>query len=196
MGIADLSAVLRAARLLHDRLPEVAAFAPWPVDMVPGNLAPLDIPAARQVAGFAHRGNRDTQPLIDAITASTAHGHWTRTYSEAEVGAHFLETYGYYELFGPNGHFRSPDLRAYVAYWGPGLDYAWHSHAAEEMYVVLAGQARFRSRRQGDAVLGAGQTRVHAGHESHAMVTDGQPVLTYVLWRGAGLSDLPAMDSA
>ncbi|UWQ26429.1 hypothetical protein K3553_08175 [Leisingera aquaemixtae] len=188
----SLSQALQAACDLHSRLPALRAFAPWPSDLEPAALAPAAIPAQQQVAEFALPGTPETQPLIGTLRTAAGQAHWTQTYTEAEVGAHFLQNYGYFELFGPTGHFRSTQLRAYIAYWGAGLRYDWHSHEAEELYVVLGGGAEFLTE-ESECWLQAGGTRLHGGWQPHAMNTGAEPVLTYVLWRGAGLAGLPLM---
>ena len=187
--------VLHAAQLLHQSHPELSAFGAWPTDLVRAELEPHHLPAADQVQELPFSGTSQTQPLVQAIKATTKRAQWRQTYTETEVGAAFLGRYGYYELFGPRGHFHSTQLRGYVAYWGPDLVYDWHSHQAEEIYLNLAGAAVFKVE-AGEAFIGAGQTRRHLSWESHAMTTTDQPILTFVLWRGEGLGDLPRMDPA
>ncbi|MDA7963685.1 dimethylsulfonioproprionate lyase family protein [Ruegeria sp.] len=191
----NLDDVLEAARTLHQSHADMAAFAPWPTDLTPAALPARSIPATGLVEAFAEPGSSQTQALIDAITATTHLAHWKRTYTEEEVGADFRNRYGYYELFGPTGHFHSTQLRGYVGYWGAGLTYDWHSHQAEEIYLTLAGGATFKV--AGDeAYVGPGQTRLHSSWQSHAMTTTDQPILTLVFWRGEGMGDLPRMDAA
>ncbi|SDC44487.1 dimethylsulfonioproprionate lyase family protein [Ruegeria marina] len=190
-----LNHVLAAARALHAAHPDLAGFAPWPDDLEPVECIPVPVPATGLVAGFDLPGTPLTQPLIDAIRATVHLARWTRTYSEAEVGADFLNRYGYYELFGPTGHFHSTRLRGYVAYWGEGLTYDWHRHEAEEIYLVLAGGARFRSA-EDSIETGPGQTRAHVSWQFHAMDTTDRPVLTFVLWRGAGMAGHARIDAA
>ncbi|TMV07568.1 hypothetical protein FGK63_08850 [Ruegeria sediminis] len=193
--MTTLEDVLEAARLLHAAHPDLAAFAPWPRDLTPSGLQPRPIPATDLVAAFAHSGTPLTNALIDAVRATAHLAEWKRTYTEEEVGADFRNRYGYFELFGPTGHFHSNQLRGYVAYWGEGLSYDWHSHQAEELYLTLGGGALFKV--DGDeAHVGPGQTRAHASWQSHAMITTEQPILTFVLWRGEGMADLPKMDAA
>ncbi|KIC41789.1 hypothetical protein RA28_20630 [Ruegeria sp. ANG-S4] len=190
-----LEDVLEAARHLHQSHPDLAAFADWPTDLAAAPLPATPVPATRLVSEFDLTGTEATQHLISAVAATADQAHWKLTYSEEEVGADFLARYGYYELFGPKGHFHSNQLRGYIAYWGAGLLYDWHSHEAEEIYLALAGGARFKSE-QDEAFVGPGQTRQHHGRQSHAMITKDQPILSFVLWRGAGLGDLPRMDAA
>ncbi|NOD76444.1 MULTISPECIES: dimethylsulfonioproprionate lyase family protein [unclassified Ruegeria] len=189
-----LDDVLEAARQLHQAHPELSAFGAWPSDLSAAVTEPVHVPAADLVQGFGLRGSELTQPLIDAVKATTHLAHWKQTYTEEEVGADFLNRYGYYELFGPTGHFHSAQLRGYIGYWGAGLNYDWHSHQAEEIYLTLAGGALFKV--EGDETfVGPNQTRLHSSRQSHAMITTDQPILTFVLWRGDGMGDLPRMDA-
>lgn len=190
-----LDDVLMAARRLHQNHPDLAGFGGWPTDLSRTDLQPAQIPATRLVSKFGLSGTPETQALVTAIAATAEQAHWKLTYSESEVGADFLSRYGYYELFGPSGHFHSTQLRGYVAYWGAGLQYDWHSHQAEELYLTLAGEACFKV--EGNAQLvGPGQTRQHESWQSHAMTTSDHSILTFVLWRGDGMDELPRMDAA
>jgi mannose-6-phosphate isomerase-like protein (cupin superfamily) len=190
-----LDDVLRAAQLVHQTHPDLSAFGEWPTDLSASELEPNHIPAADQVRELTLSGNAETQALVEAIKATAHLAQWKHTYTVEEVGAEFLSRYGYYELFGPTGHFHSTQLRGYVGYWGPGLAYDWHSHQAEELYLTLAGGALFKVDGE-EAFVAEGQTRSHESWQSHAMTTTDQPILTFVLWRGEGMGDLPRMDAA
>ncbi|WP_299349781.1 dimethylsulfonioproprionate lyase family protein [uncultured Shimia sp.] len=191
--MSGLGAVLEAARQLHANHADLRDYAPWPEDLAPANLPARPVPATKIIAETPLRGIDMTQPLINAVRAASGVAAWKRTYTEEEVGAHFRNHYGYFELFGPTGHFNSSSLRGYIAYWGEGLNYDWHSHEAEELYLCLAGGAEFH-RSDGSLTLEPGQTRAHDSRQSHAMTTHVKPILTFVLWRGPGLADLPRMD--
>ncbi|WP_164661914.1 dimethylsulfonioproprionate lyase family protein [Tropicibacter sp. Alg240-R139] len=190
-----LDAVLEAARQLHNLHPDLNGFAPWPDDLTPSGLQPRAVPATDLVANLALPGTPQTDALVQAVKAATHLASWKRTYTEEEVGTDFRNRYGYFELFGPTGHFHSTQLRGYIGYWGERLSYDWHSHEAEELYLSIAGEATFYAD-EDEASFQAGQTRAHTSWQSHAMVTNGHPILTFVLWRGAGMADLPKMDAA
>ncbi|MFY2823783.1 dimethylsulfonioproprionate lyase family protein [Ruegeria sp. MALMAid1280] len=190
-----LDDVLEAARQLHQAHPDLSAFGAWPTDLTATRLRPSHIPAVDLVRDFDADGSETTRALSDAIRATAHLAHWKLTYTEEEVGADLLQRYGYYELFGPTGHFHSTQLRGYVAYWGAGLHYDWHSHQAEELYLTLAGGAVFRVPGI-ECFVGPNKTRHHESWQSHAMTTTDQPILTFVLWRGEGMDDLPRMDAA
>ncbi|KIC41878.1 hypothetical protein RA27_00185 [Ruegeria sp. ANG-R] len=187
--------VLEAARQVHQTHPHLTGFGEWPTDLSDSNLQPASVPATRLVGEFDLAGTTATQALVNAVVATAELAHWRLTYTEDEVGADFLARYGYYELFGPHGHFHSTQLRGYIAFWGAGLNYGWHSHQAEELYLTLAGEARFKVEGN-EAIITPGQTRLHESWQSHAMTTTNKPILTFVLWRGDGIGDLPQMDAA
>ena len=191
--MTSLDLVLNAARELHASHPDLQAYAPWPEDLKPANLPARPVPATDIVAGNGPQGIDMTQPLIDAVRETAGLASWKRTYTEEEVGAEFLSRYGYYELFGPTGHYHTTALRGYIGYWGHGLHYDWHSHEAEELYLCLSGEAEFH-RADNSLTLRPGETRAHQSWQSHAMTTHDHPILTFVLWRGPGLAGLPRMD--
>ncbi|WP_170772745.1 dimethylsulfonioproprionate lyase family protein [Ruegeria lacuscaerulensis] len=189
-----LDDVLMAARQLHQTHPDLAAFGDWPDDLSALDLPPNAIPAVPLVQSIQPDAG-PTQALTESICVTAHLANWKQTYTKDEVGADFLNRFGYYELFGPTGHFHSTKLRGYVAFWGEGLAYNWHSHQAEELYLIAAGRARFHVAGN-DAELTPNQTRLHTSWQSHAMTTTDSPILTYVLWRGEGLDALPRMDAA
>ncbi|WP_282152561.1 dimethylsulfonioproprionate lyase family protein [Ruegeria atlantica] len=187
--------VLEAARQLHQSNPELSEFGAWPDDLTPTDLEPNQIPAVELIQQTDFATGHATRSLSDAIRATANLALWKHTYTEEEVGADFLNRYGYYELFGPTGHFHSTQMRGYVAYWGAGLNYDWHSHQAEELYLIVGGGAMFRVE-EDETYVGPNQTRHHSSWQSHAMTTTDEPILAFVLWRGQGLNDLPQMDAA
>ncbi len=175
--------------------PAVIEFAGWPQAEY-RETAPLPVPVIETLAGWQGAMIPETQALCDALRTVWMLAHWQQTYSEAEVGRNFLDNYGYFELVGPFGHFHSEDIRAYIAYWGPGLYYDWHRHEAEELYVILAGEAVFEAEGQSAALLRAGDVRMHTSNQPHAMLTEGSGVLALVLWRGSGLDGAARMGRA
>ena len=192
-GVAHL---LAAVRRLHDTTPALQAYAPWPDDLSPQAVIPASVAVTHSIGVRSLPGTRQTAPVIRALRRAAPDLQWRQTYSEAEVGPAFLSDYGYVELFGPTGHFRSAKLRGYIGIWGPGLTYDWHDHEAEELYFTLAGSAVFSARDMPNAVLRPGDARAHTSGQPHLMLTLDQPFLAYALWRGAGMDGLPRMISS
>ncbi len=194
--MTPLHALLRTIQRLHTNTPALHGFTPWPEDLTPTKLGPAPCAAAATVTNAAMPGTRATSPVIRALRRAAPNLHWKQTYSEAEVGARFLATYGYVELFGPNGHFHSAEVRGYVGYWGPDLIYDWHAHEAEELYFTLSGRAMFCARGASNALLRPGEARQHLTEQPHFMATLDRPYLAYAVWRGAGIDGLPRMIAA
>ncbi|MEC3862642.1 dimethylsulfonioproprionate lyase family protein [Mesobacterium sp. TK19101] len=181
-----------AATLLIAANPQLMGFAGWPLAM-PSPKPPRPIPAAALLRGWADGTTDVTLALRNSVQDLADYADWRQTYTEEEVGADFLNRYGWFELVGPEGHFRSDAVRAYIAWWGENLYYPWHLHEAEELYYILAGHALFEAEGQVSTVLRAGDIRIHASNQPHAMTTTDSPVLALVLWRGAGLQGAPRM---
>ena len=146
-----------------------------------GTAAACPAPTAAKIIAWQLDGDTITTPLHHAIQHAAPHVNWQFICSEAEVGRHFLDNYGYFELFGPTGHFHSDKCNAHIAYWGLDLYYPAHHHASEELYFVLSGAAMFESDGDAAATLGPAKNRFHASHQPHAMTTTDSAILTLVL---------------
>ena len=186
----SVPALLSAVERLHTATPALSAFALWPQDLIPNNLAPEPCPL---VANLGAMADIATHPILTALITAAPSLRWKQSYTAEEVGHPFLETYGYVELFGPDGQFHSATSRGYIGIWGPGLTYDWHAHEAEEMYYCLAGDGVFIADGVPSVHLRPGATRTHHSNQRHMMVTLENPIFTYVVWRGAGLAGLPKL---
>lgn len=186
----SLNRALQAAKGWHSGLPALAAFCPWPDDLSATDLPAHPLPAAKLIASDPGTTSPPGMALQQAITAAIPHLHWQHGYSAAEVGQDFLDRFCWCELIGPAGHFQSQTIRLTLAYWGPNLFYPRHHHRAEEIYSIVSGRALFHADGLPDADLGSEATRQHASNQPHAMTTQAAPVLTLVLWRPPGLTDM------
>lgn len=184
-----------ALTLLIAANPQLVGFAGWPLARAQ-TLPQTSVPAVQFVRGWTEGNTATTAELHEAVREIADLADWRQTYSEDEVGADFLNRYGWFELVGPKGHFHSNEVRAYIAYWGENLYYPWHVHEAEELYYIIAGQALFEAEGMPPQVLGPGDIRVHSSNQPHAMTTTDSPVLALALWRGAGLAGVPRMGTA
>src|SRR5208283_5999066 len=111
---------------------------------------------------------------------------WRQTYGPDEVGAAFIENYGWTELFGARGRERAKTAGGLVLL-GPNTSYPAHRHEAEEIYLPLSGAAHWR---QGDALWRErppGTLIHHCSEEIHAMRTGKEPLLALYLWRSEQL---------
>jgi len=180
--------LLDAARHVYSHSEELQKFAPWPSDLIYVERPEQRVPAVRQIKKWT-----GTHPLHIATQRVAEFGNWKLTYTEDEVGFGFLQDYGYLELYGPDGHFQTDEGRAYIGYWGRGLYYPWHRHEAEEIYSVVSGSGYFESEGAEPAQLKTGDTRMHQSNQPHALTMTDGPILTFVLWRGAGIAGIPIM---
>ncbi len=180
--------LLNAVKSRYDATPDLQEFGAWPQDMTFREIAPNPLPAIRQIKKW-----QAPDPVHIALQNVIDLCNWKQTYTEEEVGFGFLQDYGYIELFGPDGHFLTNELRGYIAYWGRGLYYPWHHHKAEEIYCVLSGSAVFEVDTAPARTVHPGDCQYHASDQPHAMTLKSAPILALVLWRGDGLADLPKM---
>ncbi|MEM1275710.1 MAG: dimethylsulfonioproprionate lyase family protein [Pseudomonadota bacterium] len=190
-----LAELYAAAQSFCLHVPGLAAFAEMPSDPEPAALAPQPVPALGQLAEELPTGNASPEGtrLTKAVIAAKDAIQWQLTYDEALVGADFLRRYGWFELLGPTGHFRSEELVAFIGYWGPGLRYPWHKHASREIYAVVDGRAVMERMQAGARDLGPGGTSPHASWEPHALRTDRAPLLALALQAGEGLNEIPLL---
>lgn len=99
------------------------------------------------------------------------------------------ERIGFAELIGPDGPLQAPACRVGFTLVAPDTAYPLHAHPAVELYLVIAGRARWRA---GDTEqwMSPGALVLHRAHEPHAMRTFDEPLLA--LWGWSGEIDAPA----
>lgn len=88
------------------------------------------------------------------------------------------------ELIGPTGMFPQDDIRVGLFFQSAALDYVTREHAAEETFIMLAGQgfwscydAPLESKTVGDIIH-------HPSSAPHKSVTDKSPLLAAWRWSG------------
>ena len=185
--------VLEQAKVVWEANSELINFCQIEGSLKSNNLTPTTTPGSSSVNKAEYQGSRETMPLIRAIKNHANEANWLQTYSTSEVGEDFSNRHCYFELIGPKGHFYAEKMRVFICYWGEYLNYKWHSHEAEEMYYILGGKARFRTKTM-KKILKAGDTQTHKSWASHSMDTLEEPMLAFILWRGNGLNQLAKID--
>lgn len=171
-------------RDLHRSHAGLGDFVPFAHDLRATGFKPFHIPASDLLQAETRLSSPDDlAPLRDAFVAAAPLARWRETYKDTDIGDDFLNRFGCYCLIGPDAPFVSDQMGGWVVYMPPHLDYTWHHHPAEEMYVVLAGEAEFRREGEAPETLRAGDTSFHASNQPHAMTTHDHPVMCYVTWR-------------
>ena len=139
---------------------------------------PSAVKAAGQKTGF----------LVDMLASLTNDLAWGQTYSAQDFGAGFLKKYGWTEFIGLRGLIACDRMACGILFLGPQIEYPWHSHAAEEVYVPLTEPTLWRSGGQEWAYRAAGLPIYHSSGVWHAMRTESVPLLALYLWRGGDLA--------
>lgn len=163
------------------------AVADWGSDWTP--VPPRQLPAA----GFLEPGNAapETRPLLEAFIRHRDSRFWEQSYTKADavVGDNMLAGYGFAEVIGKRGPFLSDRVRAGLGVWGPWIDYPAHRHAAEEVYLPLAGGAEFRLGDAPPAIYGPG-TAVHVPSLlTHGFRTLEAPFAVFYIWQAGDLRE-------
>jgi len=118
-------------------------------------------------------------PLLKACAPRLA---WT--VGNFRMPASFAGRSAYVEIVGPEGLAHRHDLRFGLYLQTPESLYPPHNHAAEELYYVLSGIARWQ-KADGEFHAKAPGTLIrHAPWERHAMQTAAEPLLAMWAWTG------------
>ena len=96
----------------------------------------------------------------------------------------FLANYAYAELVGPGGMALSADTAPGLLLIGPDNHYPPYSHPAEEIYLVVAGEAEWRQGSEAWKTRTPASVIHHAPNRVHAMRTAAEPLLALYAWRG------------
>ncbi len=150
------------------------------------------LPVCATLLGAELNGSAVTRPVVDAFLRGIHRFAWNQTYTADDFGAAFLDRYGWVELVGERGCFHSARLLMSFLALGPETTYPAHRHAAEEIYVPLAGDALWMKSREprGDFVpRQPGDIIHHPSMTWHAIETLDQPLIALALWRGGDLTE-------
>lgn len=161
----------------------------WPDTEARRDLPPAALPVLKVLGQAVAAAPRAAQPLVRELRAVAASLRWRQTYTPAEVGARFLENYGWTELLGLTGEVPSEQLALGFLLLGPNTDYPRHAHPAEEIYLPLSGTAQWWTAATDWHAVAPLVPVPHAGNEAHAMRTGTQPLLALYLWHGPYLHE-------
>jgi len=190
--VTDAGRLAAAARALlagFDQ-PELASFLDgWPApDAARRTVESAALPVLRWLDRLPPLAIADTRALVEGVVGGAAALAWGQTYAAGDLGERFLERYGWSELIGLRGPIASSRLACGVLLLGPEIEYPPHSHAAEEIYVPLAGTADWLRGGEGWRRRRPGELIHHPSGVAHAMRTGEQPLLALYLWRGGDLA--------
>ncbi len=100
-----------------------------------------------------------------------------------------LAGYGFAETIGKQGPFISTRVRAGIGIWGPDIDYPAHRHEAEEVYVLLAGSARFQRGQDPSERKSAGDVVHIPSMTAHGFRCGTEPLALFYIWQAGDLRE-------
>ena len=151
-------------------------------------VAPSSLPVLSWLEAARHSSVPSTAPLVAALVAGAEALAWRQSYTAADFGTAFLERYGWTELIGLRGPIPSETVACGILMLGPDIDYPAHAHEAEELYLPLAGAARWSRGHEAAIERPAGTPIHHPSWVPHAMRTGAEPLLALYVWRGGDLA--------
>ena len=149
--------------------------------------APRRLPACRHLAralSLAEKG--PAAEVTEEFTALAERLRWTQNsnYLRDPNMRAFLENYAYVELVGSGGIAREQSAALGLLLIGPQSKYPPHRHPAQEVYLVVAGEANWWREGEPWRKLPAAALVHHAPNKVHAMRTLDQPLLALYAWSG------------
>lgn len=157
-------------------------------------VAPYHLGAADTLSDCLALTAPQTHALVAGFDRDKASRKWEQSYTKADgvVGEDMLNGYGFAEVIGKHGPFVSTRVRAGIGVWGPDIVYPAHRHAAEEVYVVLAGRAIFRLG-EAEAATDAERLPGDAVHVrsmmTHGFRTTDEPLVVFYIWQAGDLRE-------
>jgi hypothetical protein len=137
--------LIDGARSLLDGIdhPALAAFlADWPEPDAPRRpIGHRPLPVLGWLDALPAGAGPETRGLVEALVAAAEDLAWGQTYRDGDIGRRFLDRYGWSELIGLRGPVASDRIACGFLLLGPDIEYPPHAHAAEEIYLPLAGTA-------------------------------------------------------
>ena len=159
-------------------------------------LAPRRLPCLRHLDRIADAAEGQELRLARVLGDRRDQLTWGQTYGAADFGSDFLDNYGWVELIGTRGHFASEVVAAGFLLLGPQTHYPDHHHVAEEGYIPLTGGTAWSKGGGAPVPRAAGEVIHHPSGVSHAMRTEGEPLLALYLWRGGDLAQRSTIGTA
>lgn len=191
------SLALESRQLLRSlSQPTLAPFlADWPeTTQATRQVCRSSLPVLRWICTIAEDDRGFAVSLIANLCRAAWSLEWRQTYASNEIGAAFLQNYGWAEVMGQRASNDASGVACGFLLLGPSTLYPRHGHEAEEIYIPLSGTVHWQ---QGDAVWREkppGTLVHHDRNESHAMRTGAEPMLALYLWRSEQLNQKASLD--
>ncbi|MDF1749045.1 MAG: dimethylsulfonioproprionate lyase family protein [Alphaproteobacteria bacterium] len=148
---------------------------------------PVYLPIIEKLTRLPQQASGRSRNLVDQIVQLAPDIPWQQTYVEEQVGKHYLQNYGWFNLLSPEGMFYSETIRISIGVWLKPIFYLEHSHEPEEDYLILAGGGLFRSEGCAPRQCGVGDTVHHTSNQRHSIDMADSDMVALAFWRGKNL---------
>ncbi len=129
-----------------------------------------------------------TATLVAEVFSLAPVQGWRQPYEVEDFGADFTMGSGWFAVADRDGPLMITEGLVEIMLLDANLKYPMHSHAPEELYIVLAGEIWWEA--EGDKSAPdwrkAGDLIHHPPHRRHALTAGEAPALLLALWRGGG----------
>lgn len=130
----------------------------------------------------------ETSTLTAAVLSSALAQEWRQPYEAGDFGHDFAARSGWFAIADRDGPLVMTEGLVEIMLLDGSLKYPMHSHAPEELYLVLAGEVWWEA--EGDPkspeLRKAGDVIHHPPHRRHSLTAGKKPTLLLALWRGGG----------
>jgi quercetin dioxygenase-like cupin family protein len=169
--------------LAQDTADEIAALSEaWPRGETRGAVVePERLPACDWLSPALDLGRSGSEAgLAISIAALAPALHWTYSYPDRSLAGQIA----FSQIVGRRGLRRGESLHIGLTLIAPHVAYPPHAHPAVELYLVIAGTARWQRGLEPPAPQPPGSIVLHASNVPHAMTTGDEPLLAIWTWRG------------
>ena len=108
------------------------------------------------------------------------------SYSETNLGAHFMQNYATGVLTGTGAPIAHEAPPSGFLLLGPNVEYPAHNHLAKEVYLVLTPGVQWCLDGADWFSVAPGEVIYHSSNQSHAMRTRETPMLAFAAWLEIG----------
>ena len=175
--------LLKQSRNAYQGHKGLSDFCSFPDDVTAQTFEPLHRAPADLLEADTMLSSSRFSALCTAIRHACPIMHWRQIYHGSRADTGFMDRLGCFSIIGNGAPFISDKLRLFMVYMPAHLHYPLHRHPAEEMYLVIAGNACFRRQGEKDSICSEGETVFHAHQQPHAIETYDMPMLSLVAWR-------------
>jgi quercetin dioxygenase-like cupin family protein len=141
------------------------------------------LPAADHFTAACALASDDTWHLVDAAAALDDQLQW-RGGADHRFGDRKRGELAFVEFVGPTSAITTDNLRFGLFLLAPATFYPNHSHAADELYYVIAGEGEWQKDDGDFSAHGPGTLIEMPSFTPHALRTGESPVLMLYAWTG------------